>query len=123
LVDGSGLSYHNRIAPRALVAALRVGVDSFRFGPEFVASLPIAARDGTLEKRAGAAQDRVRAKTGLLNGVTGLSGFAVVGPAGRGVSGERLIFSVLANSCKHGDAAAMDALDKFAELLTEARAN
>lgn len=123
LVDGSGLSYHNRIAPRALVAALRVGVDSFRFGPEFVASLPIAARDGTLEKRAGAAQDRVRAKTGLLNGVTGLSGFAVVGPAGRGVSGERLIFSVLANSCKHGDDAAMDALDKFAELLTEARAN
>jgi D-alanyl-D-alanine carboxypeptidase/D-alanyl-D-alanine-endopeptidase (penicillin-binding protein 4) len=76
LVDGSGLATRNRVTPRALVGALRKARDSFRVGPELVASLPIAAHDGTLKKRANGASGRVRAKTGLLDGVTGLSGFA-----------------------------------------------
>ena len=123
LVDGSGLSYHDRVSPRALVAALRVGLDSFRFGPEFVTSLPIAARDGTLEKRAEGAQDWVRAKTGLLNGVTGLSGYAAITSPNPQERRERVVFSVLANGCKHGDSAAMDAIDNFVSLLTAGRAN
>ena len=77
IVDGSGLSYQNRVTPRALVSALRVARDSFGFGLEFVAALPIAAADGTLEKRPGGAADRVRAKTGLLTRITSLSGYAV----------------------------------------------
>jgi D-alanyl-D-alanine carboxypeptidase/D-alanyl-D-alanine-endopeptidase (penicillin-binding protein 4) len=122
LVDGSGLSYHDRVSPRALVAALRVALDSFRFGPEFVASLPIAARDGTLEDRAAGARDWARAKTGLLNGVTGLSGYAGVASSNPQAPRERVVFSVLANGCKHGDSAAMDAIDDFVTLLTEGRA-
>jgi len=118
LVDGSGLSYDNRASPRALVAALRAGRDEFRFGPEFETSFPIAARDGTLEKRAEGARDRVRAKTGLLNNVTGLSGFALVAAQG-GHVGEGVAFSVIANATRHGDEAAMDGLDAFVAILRE----
>jgi D-alanyl-D-alanine carboxypeptidase/D-alanyl-D-alanine-endopeptidase (penicillin-binding protein 4) len=115
IVDGSGLSYQNRVTPRALVSALRVARDSFGFGPEFVAALPIAAADGTLEKRTGGAADRVRAKTGLLTRITSLSGYAM------SADGQPLIFSILVNGFSGGDEAAMDAVDHFASELTKSR--
>jgi len=111
--DGSGLSYDNRVSPRLLVAALRKADASFAFGPEFVTALPIAAEDGTLEKRAGAAAGAVRAKTGLLTRVTGLSGFA------RLPDGEAVVFSVLANGYRGDDGSAMDALDGFLAALVQ----
>ncbi len=111
VADGSGLSRENRTSARTLVAALRRADRSFLFGPELLAGLPLAGRDGTLEKRAAAASGRVRAKTGLLSGVTGLSGFA------RDAAGRDLVFSVLVNGYARGDRAAMDALDGFAAEL------
>lgn len=108
LVDGSGLSREDRVSPRALVTALRSGSSSFAYGPELVASLPIANRDGTLKRRADAARDAVRAKTGLLNGATALSGIA------QDAGGRRLVFSIIANGYKAGDLEAMAALDAFA---------
>ena len=98
------------LQPAGGVAALRRARDAFSFGPELVAALPIAAGDGTLKKRIDAAPGRVRAKTGLLDGVTGLSGYAD-GPAGP------LVFSILSNGHTRGDAAAMDAMDAFAAAL------
>ena len=111
LVDGSGLARDDRVAPRCLTTALRIGSRSFRYGPEFVASLPIAGRDGTLRRRARASTDRLRAKTGLLTGATALSG--IVETRSRG----QLVFSIVANGYSHGDGAAMDALDAFAAAL------
>ncbi len=111
LVDGSGLSYSNRLTPRALVEALRVADDSFLFGPEFVAALPIAAGDGTLEERAEYAAAAVRAKTGLLTRVSGLSGYA------RLADGRDAVFSVLTNGYRSSAEQAMDALDGFVEAL------
>ncbi len=113
LIDGSGLSRENRVTPRCLVDALRLGATSYDFGPEFVASLPIANRDGTLAKRASGARDSVRAKTGLLNGATALSGIA------RTSNGRRVLFSIIANGYQRGDADAMAALDRFAAALTD----
>jgi D-alanyl-D-alanine carboxypeptidase/D-alanyl-D-alanine-endopeptidase (penicillin-binding protein 4) len=110
-VDGSGLSYENRVSPRSLVATLRIGTGSFRYGPELLAALPIAAADGTLEKRAGGAGSAVRAKTGLLTRVTGLSGLA------QGADGRVVIFAVLANGFRGDAKTAMDALDDFAAAL------
>lgn len=112
LEDGSGLSRGNRVTPRHLVAALRAADASFDFGPEFLAALPIAAADGTLERRADGAAGSVRAKTGLLSGVTGLSGFARS-------DGRELVFSVMANGYRAGDREAMDALDAFAAALAQ----
>jgi D-alanyl-D-alanine carboxypeptidase/D-alanyl-D-alanine-endopeptidase (penicillin-binding protein 4) len=113
LVDGSGLSYQNRVTSRLLVSALRVAGASFDIGPEFASALPIAALDGTLERRADAALGRVRAKTGLLTGVTGLSGFA------KSAAGRELVFSVLVNGYRGSDTEAMQALDGFAAALLE----
>jgi D-alanyl-D-alanine carboxypeptidase/D-alanyl-D-alanine-endopeptidase (penicillin-binding protein 4) len=113
IVDGSGLSYQNRVTPRTLVSALRVAKDSFEFGPEFVGALPIGASDGTLEKRTASAADRVRAKTGLLTRITSLSGYA------KSADGEPLVFSVMVNGFSGSDKAAMDAVDHFAFELTK----
>jgi D-alanyl-D-alanine carboxypeptidase/D-alanyl-D-alanine-endopeptidase (penicillin-binding protein 4) len=116
LVDGSGLSLQNRVSPRMLVRALRAGRESFRIGPEFVASLPIAERDGTLEKRLRGGDGRIRAKTGLLSdaSVTALSGFA------ERPDGETLVFSILVNGHAGGSGPAMDAVDEIAWALLEA---
>jgi D-alanyl-D-alanine carboxypeptidase/D-alanyl-D-alanine-endopeptidase (penicillin-binding protein 4) len=113
LVDGSGLSLQNRVTPRTLAQALRVGRASFRSGPEFVASLPIAQTDGTLEKRLHGGHGHIRAKTGLLSdaSVTALSGYA------ERADGEVLIFSILVNGHSGGSGAAMDAVDRIAETL------
>jgi serine-type D-Ala-D-Ala carboxypeptidase/endopeptidase (penicillin-binding protein 4) len=110
-VDGSGLSYENRATPRALVEAVRRGASSFAFGPEFLAALPIAARDGTLEERAEDAAGLARAKTGLLTRVTALSGLAVT-PDGR-----RVAFSILVNGFRVPASRAMHAVDGFLAAL------
>jgi D-alanyl-D-alanine carboxypeptidase/D-alanyl-D-alanine-endopeptidase (penicillin-binding protein 4) len=115
-VDGSGLSYDDRATPRLFVAALREASRSFDYGPEFLAGLPIGGTDGTLQKRAERAGHSLRAKTGLLTRVTGLSGLA------RGADGRTLAFSVLVNGFRGGAAEAMDAMDAFAAALTAARA-
>ncbi|MDH3213869.1 MAG: D-alanyl-D-alanine carboxypeptidase/D-alanyl-D-alanine-endopeptidase [Myxococcales bacterium] len=111
LVDGSGLSYANRVPPRSFVEALRIADRSFRFGPELVAALPIAASDGTLEERAEGAADRVRAKTGLLTRVTALSGFA------QRADGGEVVFCVMVNGYRGSDEEAMEALDRFVSEL------
>lgn len=120
IVDGSGLSLQNRLSPRMLVRALRVARESLRVGPEFVAALPIAHRDGTLERRLEAAEGRIRAKTGLLSdaGVTALSGYA------DRADGEVLIFSILVNGLRDGKRggveAGIEAVDRIASALVEA---
>jgi D-alanyl-D-alanine carboxypeptidase/D-alanyl-D-alanine-endopeptidase (penicillin-binding protein 4) len=114
LVDGSGLAASNRVTPAALVSALRVARTSFAFGPELLASLPIANRDGTLRRRAAGAIDAVRAKTGLLSGATALSGIA------RLRDGSEAVFAILVNDYKSGDAEAMAAVDNFVAALVNA---
>jgi D-alanyl-D-alanine carboxypeptidase/D-alanyl-D-alanine-endopeptidase (penicillin-binding protein 4) len=115
VVDGSGLSYENRASPRTLVDALRLAESRFELAPELRAALPIAGVDGTLRRRAARARGRVRAKTGLLTQVAGLSGYA------RGPEGGERVFSVLVNGFRGDARGAMRALDAFAEVLAGAR--
>jgi D-alanyl-D-alanine carboxypeptidase/D-alanyl-D-alanine-endopeptidase (penicillin-binding protein 4) len=115
IVDGSGLSYENRVSPRVFVEALRVADRSFRFGPEFVSALPIGAADGTLEKRARGAGDALRAKTGLLTRVTGLSGYAQL------ADGRIAVFSILVNGFRGAAETAMNGVDQFVAELVGAK--
>jgi serine-type D-Ala-D-Ala carboxypeptidase/endopeptidase (penicillin-binding protein 4) len=116
IVDGSGLSIQNRVTPRIFVQALRAGREDFALGPEFIAALPIAERDGTLERRLDGGGGRIRAKTGLLGdaAVSSLSGYA------ERADGETLIFSILVNGHTGGSGEAMDAVDALARVLLEA---
>ena len=114
IVDGSGLSYSNKVSARTLVSALRLAHRSFRLGPELRVALPLAGRDGTLRRRAGKARGRIRAKTGLLTQVTGLSGYAQL------ADGSAATFSILVNGYRGRDEEAMGAVDRFVEELVRA---
>jgi D-alanyl-D-alanine carboxypeptidase/D-alanyl-D-alanine-endopeptidase (penicillin-binding protein 4) len=74
--DGSGLSRHSLIAPRATIKLLKFMSKSPRF-PAFLDSLPIAGEDGTLDDRfvRTSARGRIRAKTGTLEHVNALAGY------------------------------------------------
>lgn len=90
--DGSGLSRHSIIAPRATIKLLRYMAKSPRF-QVYLDSLPVAGEDGTLDDRfeRTSARGNVRAKTGTLQHVNALSGYMDL------PSGERLAFSIMGN--------------------------
>jgi serine-type D-Ala-D-Ala carboxypeptidase/endopeptidase (penicillin-binding protein 4) len=75
IADGSGLSRANRTTPRQVVRLLD-RVHGQGVAGAFEGSLPVAGRTGTLRRRmrGTAAQDRCRAKTGTLVGVSALAG-------------------------------------------------
>ena len=76
VVDGSGLSRANRTTPRQVVRLLDRMSGQERFD-DFFASLAVAGRSGTLEKRMRktAAAGRCSGKTGTLNYVSALAGY------------------------------------------------
>lgn len=76
LENGSGLSRAERVTARGLGEMLDIAWHS-PFMPEFAASLPLSATDGTLRNRfqAPGMQGRVRLKTGRLEDVSALAGF------------------------------------------------
>jgi D-alanyl-D-alanine carboxypeptidase/D-alanyl-D-alanine-endopeptidase (penicillin-binding protein 4) len=91
--DASGLSRHDLVTPRAIVTLLSFAQKQPWFGI-YYGSLPVAGQDGTLEDRMKdtPAAGRIHAKTGSVQHVRALSGFAET-PSGR-----RLIFSFLSNN-------------------------
>lgn len=78
LGNGSGLYDTNRISPVQLTHLLARVHRDFRIAGDFLASLPIAGADGTLRSRLQdtGAERFVRAKTGTLDQVSALSGYA-----------------------------------------------
>jgi D-alanyl-D-alanine carboxypeptidase/D-alanyl-D-alanine-endopeptidase (penicillin-binding protein 4) len=76
LDNGSGLSRAERVTARGIGEMLDIAWHS-PFMPEFAASLPLSATDGTLRTRFSAAgmQGRIRLKTGHVDDVSALAGF------------------------------------------------
>jgi len=116
LVDGSGLSPQDAIAPATLVKVLQVAVADPRLRPA-LASLPVAGFSGTLSGGqsvfagiGGPALGTVRAKTGNLGSVAALAG--LVSDSG----GARLAFAFMADKVAHLDQAAA-AIDSAAANL------
>ncbi len=110
----SGLTRKNRITAESMWKVLNKMRSQFRYQPEFVTSLPIAGVDGTLRKRMkGSAAERwVRAKTGLLDGVVSLAGYA-----GR-VDGTVIPFVFMYNGGADGGQI-RDLFDELATILVE----
>lgn len=78
LLNPSGLTRENQMSSFFLWKILSSVKKNFQIYPEFLSSLPIAGVDGTLKKRLNGTKGErwVRGKTGQLNGVYSLAGFA-----------------------------------------------
>jgi D-alanyl-D-alanine carboxypeptidase/D-alanyl-D-alanine-endopeptidase (penicillin-binding protein 4) len=110
LADGSGLSRRNLVRPRQLAELLA----ALWRGPHRAVvfdALPVAGQDGTLQNRfaTGPARGRVRAKTGFIARVVGLSGYVPRPDPGAAP----LAFAVLLNNFTGSDAEAKAAADAF----------
>jgi D-alanyl-D-alanine carboxypeptidase/D-alanyl-D-alanine-endopeptidase (penicillin-binding protein 4) len=112
--DGSGLSRHDLVTPRAIVTLLKYAQGQTWFAP-YYASLPVAGIDGSLQDRMKGtlAAGRIHAKTGSVEHVRTLSGFAET-PSGR-----RLIFSFLSNNQGGKSHEAADALNGLCAAMIE----
>ena len=112
--DASGLSRHDLVTPRAIVTLLAFAQKQTWFVP-YYESLPVAGVDGTLEDRMKntPAAGRVHAKTGSVEHVRTLSGFAET------LSGRRLIFSFLSNNQGGKSHEAADALTGLCAAMIE----
>jgi D-alanyl-D-alanine carboxypeptidase/D-alanyl-D-alanine-endopeptidase (penicillin-binding protein 4) len=108
LSDGSGLSRDDLVTPRAVIQLLQY-VTQQPWGADYISTFPIAGVDGTLENRMKdtIASGRITAKTGSLEHVRAMSGYATT------LRGEHLIFTIFGNnnaSHGHDATAAMDAI-------------
>jgi D-alanyl-D-alanine carboxypeptidase/D-alanyl-D-alanine-endopeptidase (penicillin-binding protein 4) len=112
--DASGLSRHDLVTPRAIAALLVFAQKQPWFGI-YYGSLPVAGQDGTLEDRMKntPAAGRIHAKTGSVEHVRTLSGFAET------ASGRRLIFSFLSNNQGGKNHEAADALTGLCVAMLE----
>ncbi len=113
LSDGSGLSRDDLVTPRAVVQLLRY-ISQQPWGADYIATFPIAGVDGTLENRMKdtTASGRVLAKTGSLEHVRAMSGYATT------VRDEHLIFTIFGNNNSHGHDATV-AMDAIAVAMVE----
>jgi serine-type D-Ala-D-Ala carboxypeptidase/endopeptidase (penicillin-binding protein 4) len=112
--DGSGLSRDDLVTPRALVRLLHWDTAQ-PWGADYIATFPIAGVDGTLETRLKdtVAAGRIEAKTGALDHVRAISGFATT------LHGERLIFAIFGNNNPQRGRDATVAADAIAVAMIE----
>lgn len=109
IVDGSGLSRLNRLTATAVVSMLRAGWLDSELRDILVSALPVAGRNGTLERRmrGSPAAGRVVAKTGTTAEASALSGYVK----------RRFVFSILQNGYPISTYWARRAQDRFAAVL------
>jgi serine-type D-Ala-D-Ala carboxypeptidase/endopeptidase (penicillin-binding protein 4) len=117
LENGSGLSRTERITPTQMTALLTISSRS-NWAPEFMASLPIAALDGTMRRRLreSAAAQHARLKTGTLNGVVALAGYVSDG------SNRPCVAAVFINHPLATNKIAQPILDALVDWVTQSKA-
>ena len=114
LTDGSGLSRGDLVTPQSMLQLLSYAARQ-PWGADFVASLPVAGQDGTLENRmrGTAAAGQVHAKTGLVEHVNSLSGYATTR------RGAHLIFAIFGNNTGTHGPEAIHAVDSICVAMVE----
>ncbi len=113
--DGSGLSRYDFVTAEMIVTLLERMHKDQKHHDAFLATLPIAGKDGTISTRMKntRAEGNAVAKTGSISNVRALSGYV------RTQDGETLVFSILANSFTIPAAT----VNWIADLAVEALAN
>ena len=110
--DGSGLSGHDLVAPRATARLLQFASTQPWFA-DWKRTLPVGGEDGSLVARFGrsAMKDHVFAKTGTLGEARALSGYIEC------ASGKTVIFSIMVSAHTPGTSADRVAMDRIVELI------
>ena len=107
--NGSGLSRNERVSARNL-GTLLIGAFRSATMPEFMASLPLVAADGTMRKRLSGAEiaGQAHIKTGSLSGVRSIAGYVL------DAQGRRMAVVMIVNHANAANGqAAQDALLKW----------
>jgi len=113
--DGSGMSSHDLVAPRAAARLLAYATTQPWFAI-WKASLPLGGEDGTLRSRFPVAplKDHVFAKTGTLGESRALSGYVDC------ASGKQVIFSIMVDDHSPGTSADRITMDKIVAAIAAA---
>jgi serine-type D-Ala-D-Ala carboxypeptidase/endopeptidase (penicillin-binding protein 4) len=109
IADGSGLSRYDRLTAKAIAELLIWAYSDSTISAPFVASLPLAGVNGTLEDRLRSppAYRHVRAKTGTTDRASTLSGYVRT----------RYVFSILQNGNPIPYWYARRSQDRFVQIL------
>lgn len=112
--DGSGLSGHDLVTPRAAAKLLQYASTQPWFA-DWKRSLPIGGEDGTLAERfpQPPLKDHLFAKTGTLGEARALSGYLEC------ASGKTVIFSIMVDNHTPRTHADRDAMDKIVAAVAE----
>ena len=113
--DGSGLSGHDLVTPRATVRLLQYASTQPWFA-DWKRSLPVGGEDGSLMERFAKAplKDHVFAKTGTLGEARALSGYL------DGASGQTVIFSIMVGNHMPHSNVDRDVMDKIVAAIAAA---
>ncbi len=112
--NGSGLYASTAVSAHQLLAVLAGAHADYRIGPDLVASLPAAGFDGTLARRMRGtpAEGRIRAKTGTLDKVISLAGYAAT------TQNRVLGFAIVANDIPAGQRSVVrQMMDEMAQAM------
>jgi D-alanyl-D-alanine carboxypeptidase/D-alanyl-D-alanine-endopeptidase (penicillin-binding protein 4) len=111
LYDGSGLSSHDLVAPRAFTQLLGYAAKQPWFA-DFKAALPVGGVDGSLAGRfTETLRGKVFAKTGSLGETRTLSGYLTA------ASGNTVIFSIMVDNHPPGSSADRQLMDQVVEQI------
>ena len=113
ILNGSGLSREMILKPNHISAVLIDMVENPTIGPEYLASLSVGGRDGTLRRRFGDDVGLVRGKTGSINGVYCLACFVIGG------DGELYSFVFFVNDLKRRTVFVRELQDQMISVLLE----
>jgi D-alanyl-D-alanine carboxypeptidase/D-alanyl-D-alanine-endopeptidase (penicillin-binding protein 4) len=116
IVDGSGLSRHNLVSPKAIAQTLQFMAKTPQ-ARVYRDSLPVAGVSGTLKNRFRntMAQGNIQAKTGSMTGVSALSGYLDV------PGYQPLVFSIMVNQSEQSLTTLRQGIDEIVLLLTRLR--
>jgi D-alanyl-D-alanine carboxypeptidase/D-alanyl-D-alanine-endopeptidase (penicillin-binding protein 4) len=113
--DGSGLSGHDLVTPRATARLLQFASTQLWFA-EWKATLPVGGVDGSLAARFPKAplKEKVFAKTGTLDEARALSGYLEC------ASGKTVIFTIMVGNHAPGTSADRETMDKIVAAIAAA---
>lgn len=111
LGNGSGLFEANKVTPAQVVRLLVEMANRGELAQEYINFLPVSGVSGTLRQRMKRLKNRVKAKTGTLDTVSAMAGYATRDDGGK------VIFAILFNNATASRFSLRSVQDRIVEVL------